>query len=157
MGGYPWVAAVVAVVAIGFFGSILVTPGGFRWWLEEKTVRGIEQGGAVTYTYHGVTYEIPDTSSSEPPGRVVKDVYLIPSKPGEGQVSSYLPNQIVDWLMTAGALAVSGLFIMAGMIRKRRLRNDLASKRGITPEETFGQGIDHEVVSRMLQRQRYGK
>lgn len=157
MGGYPWVAVAFVVVAIGFFGSILVTPAGFRWWLEEQTVHGIEQDGIVTYSYHGVTYKFVDTSTAVPAGTVRRNVYLIPSDPGHGQLTSYLANQIVDWVTTAGALVISGLFVLAGMVRKRRLRRQLEAARGISPRQTFGEGIDDDIMSRMIQRQRHGK
>ena len=152
-GGLPWVGLAVAVAGTFFLGSILVTPGEWQWWLQAKAVHGNEVHGIVTYTYHGVAYTIDDLQSARSGPRTV---YLVPSNPANGEATGHTENQIVDWSSTLGAYVAAGLFVAGGFVRKRRLDSKLAAARGDTPRETFGQGLDPDVMTQLLERQRRG-
>jgi len=42
------VALIFVVIGTAFVGSILLSPGGWQWWLDTKAVHGSEHDGIVS-------------------------------------------------------------------------------------------------------------
>jgi hypothetical protein len=157
-GGYRWVAVAFVVISIGFLSAILITPAGWRWWLQVHRVRGIEAAGTVSYAYGGLQYSLTDQDAYGQPAYAngPRNVYLIPTDPSNATLTSPLTSQVLDWVTTVGMMATAGAFMTVGSIRKRRVTRALEAARGPTPRQTFGEGLDEDFVAQLLDRQRRG-
>jgi hypothetical protein len=150
-GGLPWVGFVFAVVGVVFFVLILLSPGGWQWWMDVKAVHAQEQNGIVSYSYQGRNYTIDDVGSLRTGPRLV---YLIPSNPADGALK-VRANQIFDWSITAGPLLIALAFVGAGFVHKSRGRRQLEEARS-SSGGSFGLGLDEDTLRRLLAQQRDG-
>ena len=137
------IGLVFGVAASAFVASILLSPGGWQWWLDTKTVHGMERDGIVYYSYRGGNYTVDDQGSDRTGPRTV---YLIPSQPSNA-VLSETPTQVLDLGLTGGLYLVGCGFVAAGFLRRRRTMHD--DRRG-----SFGRGLDHATIERLLAEQR---
>ncbi len=139
----PYTAGALAafLVAFAFLGSILLTPHGWQWWLDAKTVPGHEQGGLVYYSYQGANYAIPDP---HPHGGGPRTVYLIAADPTSGKLKN-TPTEVLDWAVTAGPAAIGVGLALAGFARRRSRRRP----RLHVADDTFGMGLPSDVVRKL--------
>lgn len=117
-GGLPWAGFVFAILGTVFLVLILLSPGGWQWWMDVKVVHGQERGGVVFYSYRGQSYTADDLDSQRSGPRLV---YVIPSDPSNGALKARA-NQIFDWSITAGPYLVAIVFVAAGFVHKKRIR-----------------------------------
>ena len=143
-GGSSWAAFVFAILGTVFLVLILLSPGGWQWWMEVKTIHGQERDGVVFYSYRGQSYTADDLDSQRSGPRLV---YVIPSDPSNGALKTRA-NQIFDWSITAGPYLVAVGLVAAGLVHKRR-NQKVAS--GLS--EGFGTGLDEDTIHRLLAQQ----
>jgi len=148
-GGLPWAGFVFAVVGVVFLVLLLLSPDGWQWWMDVKTVHGQEQSGVVSYSYRGLHYTVDDVGSLRSGPRLV---YLIPSDPADGALK-VRANQIFDWSITAGPLLIAVAFVSAGFVHKSRNRRRLDAARS-SSQGAYGLGLDEETIRRLLAQQK---
>jgi hypothetical protein len=149
-GAFPWIGLAFGVVGLAFFASILLTPGGWQWWMDAKAVQGTEQNGIISYSYRGATNSIDDPNSFRTGNRTV---YLLPSDPSNAELHN-AGNVILDWGTTGGPLLLGTGFVIAGFIRKNhnsRRRRRVAVNSSAA---SFGAGLDSETVRRLIADQK---
>jgi hypothetical protein len=149
-GAFPWIGLGFLVVSVLFLMSILLTPDGWQWWLNAKTVHGSEQDGIVYYTYGGTNYAVNDPDSLGTGPRVV---YLISSKPWAGALTD-TGNRVLDWTVTGGPVLVATGFVAWGFRRRSHINRRRTDANH--PEATFGEGLDSGVVRRLIAEQNSG-
>lgn len=139
-GPYTGFAAAALLVAVIFLGSILLTPHGWQWWVDAKTVPGHEEGGLVYYSFQGSRYTIsdpdPNSTASGP-----RTVYVIAADPSSGRLSND-GTVILDWSLTAGPAAIGVGLAVTGFAKRRSRRRP----RTPVADDTFGRGLPSEVV-----------
>jgi hypothetical protein len=148
-GGLPWAGFVFAVVGVVFLILILLSPDGWQWWMDVKTVHAQEQNGIVSYSYRGHDYTIDDIGSLRSGPRVV---YLIPSDPADGALKTRF-NRTFDWSITAGPLLIAVVFVSAGFVHKGLNRRRLDAARS-SSEGSYGLGLDEDTIRRLLAQQK---
>ncbi|HEX4863358.1 MAG TPA: hypothetical protein VFV02_04750 [Acidimicrobiales bacterium] len=137
-------------LALGFFVlgfvlllSILLTPHGWQWWLDAKSVPGHEQDGIVSYSFKGQPWTIDDPGSAATGPRTV---YVIAADPADGTLTN-TSTVVLDWSVTSGPAAI-GLGLLAlgfrrrSRVRRRQLATDPSSS-------AYGQGIPSEVIRKI--------
>jgi hypothetical protein len=149
-GAFPWIGLAFAVVGILFLASILMSPGGWQWWMDAKAVHGNEQSGVIYYSYRGVSYSVVDPNST---GSSPRTVYVVASDPGNADLHSATATVVLDWTITGGPLIVGASFLAFGFLRRTstsRMRRGVGDR----PGQSFGDGLDSETVERLLANQR---
>jgi hypothetical protein len=139
------------VLGLVFLVSILLTPDGWQWWLNAKTVHGHEQDGIVYYSYRGTNYTVNDPNSLR---TGTHPVYLISSKPYAPQLTE-TGTQVFDWTVTGGPVLVAAGFVAWGFRRRSQMnrRNTIDAKDS---QATFGGGLDSPTVRRLIAEQKSG-
>jgi hypothetical protein len=145
-GGLSWAALVFVILGTLFIVLILLSPGGWQWWMDVNTVHGQERDGVVFYSYRGQSYTADDLDSQRSGPRLV---FLVPSDPSDGALK-VRANQIFDWSITAGPYAVAVAFVAAGFVHKRRNQKAASSLSA----GGYGSGLDEDTIHRLLARQR---
>jgi hypothetical protein len=140
------VAVVFALVGVAFLGSVLLSPGGWQWWLDAKAVHGTERDGIVFYSYGGTSYTVDDVGSSRNGPRTV---YVIPSEPSNAALEE-APTQFLDWGMTAVPLVLAAGLVVVGLAKKRTADRE---RRRQAPG-AFGAGLGRGTLDRLLEEQR---
>ena len=143
-------------LAIGSFGvgfllllSILLSPHGWQWWLDAKSVQGHEQDGIVSYSFSGQTWSIDDSGSASAPR--TRTVYVIAADPAHGELTN-TSTIILDWTATCGPAAVGVGLVALGFRRRSRVR-----RRQLAADPTsagYGQGIPSDVVRKFTSENR---
>jgi hypothetical protein len=132
---FGWAALALAAVGLIFFGSILLSPGGWQWW-EAAAVHGSEHRGVVFYSYRGANYSLDDLQSVRTGPRTV---WVDPSNPATAVLSVSTPR-VSDTAITLGPFVLAGVFFGAGLVRSRRhQRQRVAIERS---GGSFGDGLD---------------
>ena len=149
-GAFPWIGLAFGVVGLAFFASILLTPGGWQWWMDAQAVQGTEQNGIISYSYRGTTNSIDDPNSFRTGNRTV---YLIPSDPSNAELHN-AGNLILDWGTTGGPLLLGTGFVIAGFIRKNQNSRKRRQAAGNSSAASFGMGLDSETVRRLIEGQK---
>ena len=127
--------------------SILLTPHGWQWWLDAKSVPGHEAQGIVYYTFEGQRWTIDDTGSATRTGP--RTVYVIAADPADGALTN-TPTVALDWSVTCGPI-VAGLALLSLGFRRR----SVVRRRSAESIPTgYGSGIPSEVIRRIT-TQRY--
>jgi hypothetical protein len=119
-------------------------------------VRGSEQGGIVTYSYRGVSYSLDDTTSQQLPGSTkskTRTVYLDPSDPSKARLDSAVARAI-DVVTVISPFLAAIVFFGLGFRRKQRNDRRRRLTSAIAPEERFGEGLDSDLVQRLLAQQK---
>jgi hypothetical protein len=143
---YSGVGVIFAVLGTVFVASILLSPGGWEWWLDARAVHGTETGGVVSYSYGGRTYSLDHAGSN---GGGPRTVYLIPSDPAHGTLSE-TPTLLLDWGLTAGPYALAVALVAFGVAKRRRRDREL--REGDL--DSFGRGLGRATLDRLLDQQR---
>ncbi len=149
-GGLPWVGFVFALLGTLLFFSILMSAGGWQWWMDVKALPASEHSGVVFYSYQGHSYSVDDPNSTRTGPRTV---YIIASDPSDGELHARV-NQIFDWTITAGPYLVATVFVAAGFARKNRNRRRLVRAQEDPTQVSYGTGLDDETTQRLLAQQR---
>jgi hypothetical protein len=147
-GLYPVAGVLLLVFAMCFLVANLVSPSAILW--TGTPVAANERGGIVYYQYHGQGYSIDDLNSY---GSGPRTVYLDPSDPARAMI--YTTGSRIFDVVTVGAplVAAAGFFI-AGFLRKRRNGRKLQLERETAGPDTFGQGLDPEVIAQVIARRK---
>ncbi len=153
-GPYPWIG--LALIVIGIL-SLIGTRYGSSWLLwTGQPVRGTEQGGIVYYSYRGVGYNLDDTGSRQVPGSGqtrTRSVYLDPSHPANAILNSTVARAI-DIVTVIGPFLAGIVFVAIGFRRRQRNNRRRRLARAIPAEERFGEGLDSDLVRRLLAQQK---
>jgi hypothetical protein len=153
-GPFLWIGLALALVGTL---SLVGTTYSSSWLLwTGQPVRGTEQGGIVYYSYRGVNYNFDDTGSQQLPGSSqsrVRTVYVDPSDPSNAILDSTVAR-IIDVVTVVGPFLAAMVFVAVGFRRKRRNNRRRRSAAAIPPEERFGEGLDHDLVQRLLAQQK---
>jgi hypothetical protein len=113
-----------------------------------RHVIGTEQGGIVTYQWHGANFSL-----NEPGYGSVKavDVYLNPGNPADAMADN-VPDRVISGLLVGGPFVLGVAVLTVGLTRKRRWAR--RHRRGTG--SGFGSGLDQDFVTRQLQERRGG-
>ena len=106
------------VIGLALFGSILISPHGWQWWMDVRSVQGHEQDGIVYYSVGGAHQTIADQNSDRSGPATV---YFLASDPSDGSLHN-TANQVIDWSATTGPVAVGTALMVAGLVKRRRRR-----------------------------------
>jgi len=148
-GPFPGLA-VAALVVAGLLAIVaLQGPGKLEW--TGRALHAQERGGVVFYTVKGEQYTLDDPLSSRSGSATV---YVNPHDPYDASLYNRF-DESTDVLTVGGPLALAGIFLIAGVVRKRKRRRRLAAEAS-PGEETFGRGLDEGTVQWLLDRQRRG-
>jgi hypothetical protein len=112
------------------------------------SVKGVERGGIVYYTYDGQQNSLDDTSRF-----MSSRVYLDPSNPESTAMLGDVADRVVDVASVSVPFLIGVTIVGVGVTRRirwRRRANDPAAGG-------FGHGLDPEVVQRLIQKQREGR
>jgi hypothetical protein len=134
-GMFGWAALALVAVGLIFFGSILLSTGGWQWW-EAAAVHGSEHRGVVFYSYRGTNYSIDDLQSVRTGPRTV---WVDPSNPATAVLSVSTP-QVSDTAITLGPVLLASVFFGAGLVRSRRHQRQRAAIE--QSGGSFGDGLD---------------
>lgn len=104
------------------------------------SVRGVERGGIVYYTFHGQNYSIDDTSRFNSP-----TVYFDPHDPSGTAQLDNIAFRLVSVGLAALPLLIA-LVIIGFDIRRRRIIRRQTKAPG---ERAFGDGLDVDLVHRL--------
>jgi hypothetical protein len=148
---FPVIGLGFLVLGVLFLLSILLSPDGWQWWLNAKTLHGREQDGIVYYSYRGMNYAVNDPDSLRQGSHLV---YLIPSKPYAGELNE-TGNRVFDWAVTGGPVFVAAGFVAWGFRRRTQI-NRRKTTDGKDSEGTFGEGLDRTTVRRLIAEQNSG-
>jgi hypothetical protein len=148
---FPGIGLGFLVLGLVLLVSILLTPDGWEWWLNAKTVPGHEQDGIVYYSYRGTNYAVndPDSLRTGP-----HPVYLISSKPYAAELTE-TGTRVFDWAVTGGPVLVAAGFVAWGFRRRSQMnrRNTVGANDSQAP---FGGGLDSPTVRRLIAEQKSG-
>jgi hypothetical protein len=109
------------------------------------SVKGVERGGIVYYTYDGQQNSLDDTSRF-----MSSTVYLDPSKPESTAMLGNVADRVVDVVSVVVPYSIAAIILGVGVTRRVRWR-----RRNNDPTASgFGYGLDPEVVQRLIQKQR---
>ena len=116
-------------------------------WTGHRVV-GTEQGGVVTYQWHGEYYAVdaPGYGSAKAVG-----VYLDPGDPNHAMIDRTSDRVAVAALVGlpfTGAVALLVIGLSRGYRQRRR------ELRGVVPPAGYGHGLDPEFVARRLREMR---
>jgi hypothetical protein len=131
----------IAMLVATLFGS-----GAILW--TGRAVHATERDGIITYVYKGTSYTMDDSGSFATRGLTV---YLDPSNPSTAVVDT-TAKRALDASFVLGPFAASAAFLAGGLVHRRRVRSRLEADRLSVAGEVFGQGLDPDVVSRLLGR-----
>ena len=140
-----FVAGAVALFVVGtlFLVAAVQSPSTLQW--TGTAVRAVESGGLAYYTFHGQTYTLDITS----PLLGSSTVYLDPADPSNAMFS----NPVTRWTdigSVGGPYLASVLLLTFGFARRARRRR----LRDRDLQLSFGSGLDHTTLGRLLERQR---
>jgi hypothetical protein len=140
-----FVAGAVALFMMGslFLVAAVQSPSMLQW--SGTAVKAVESGGIAYYSFHGQTYTLDVTS----PVLKSDTVYLDPADPSNAMFS----NPVTRWTDIAsvgGPYTASVLLLTLGFARRSRRRHLQDSGSGVS----FGTGLDHVTLDRLLDRQR---
>jgi hypothetical protein len=111
-------------------------------------VQGVERGGLVYYSYKGQNYSLDDTSRFN-----TNTVYFKPKHPDTTAELGNPPIKVVDVASVAVPFLIG--FAIAGVEARRHLRGRrLRRARNDAEPVGFGQGLDREVLHRLLEQRR---
>lgn len=141
-----------AGVLLGVIGVVLLLIIAFSTvgllWVGDR-VTGVEQGGIVYYRVHGVGYSMSEAGSFRNRDRVA--VYFDGSDPSRAILDT-TTARVSAAAFGAGPLVAGAAFATAGLVKKRRNRH--RRDEAILHGERFGQGLDPEMVQRLLRERR---
>ena len=142
-----FVAGAVALFMMGslFLVAAVQSPSMLQW--SGTAVKAVESGGIAYYSFHGQTYTLDVTS----PVLQSDTVYLDPADPSNAMFS----NPVTRWTDIAtvgGPYTASVLLLTLGFARRSRRRRRRLQDSG--PGVSFGTGLDHVTLGRLLDRQR---
>jgi len=152
----PYLPAALVLVAAGIIAILaeLQSPSALMW--TGVAVRGYTTGGITYYSYHGVegTLDNPHQDASVT-ARVPTTVYLDPDNPADS--SKAMLGGFTRWV-DAGAVLVWFLAAIGviGLGYLRRARTARRRDRAVMSGESFGYGLDPEVVKESLRRRNEG-
>jgi hypothetical protein len=153
-GAYPWIGLGLAVIGILSLVGTMYSSSWLLW--TGQSVRGTEQGGIVNYSYRGVSYNLDDTRSQQLPGSTqskTRTVYLDPSDPSNAILDSTVARAI-DVVTVIGPFLAAIVFVGLGFRRKQRNDRRRRLTGAIAPGERFGEGLDSDLVQRLLAQQK---
>lgn len=141
-------AFTAGAVALFLLGSLLLlaavqSPTMLQW--TGNAVHDVQSGGIAYYSFQGQSYTLNVPS----PAAWSSTVYLDPADPS----NAIFGNPVTRWsdiVLVGGPYTASALLLALGFARRsrRRRRSETAGQR------SFGEGLDHQAVSRLLDRQR---
>ncbi len=116
-------------------------------WTGHRVV-GTEQGGIVSYRWHGQNHSLdaPGYGSSKAVG-----VYLDPGDPNHAAIDN-LASRAPVALLVGGPLTGGVALLAVGLTRGYRWRR--REMRGVVPTAGYGHGLDPEFVTRHLRELR---
>lgn len=145
----PSTVVAVALTIVGFLFVLLEMESPSRLYWTGDAVSGTNSGGIVYYTVHEDEYTL-DALGPAPEHDTPVTVYVDPADPSRALLQS--PTRWIDafgivvWFVAAAAcLTVPAVKRASG--RRRRASSSSA-------EETFGEGLDSDLVQRYLERSR---
>jgi len=143
MGTFVTGAALLFVVGSLFLVAAVQSPTMLQW--TGTAVKVVENGGIAYYSFHGQSYTLDVTT----PLQRSNTVYVDPAEPSNAIFS----NPVTRWADIAtvgGPYAASVLVLTLGFARRSRRRR----LKEHDPGSSFGSGLDHTTLSRLLERQR---
>ena len=152
----PFLPAAVVLVAVGIFAILaeLQSPSAVLW--TGVAVRGYTTGGITYYSYHGIqaTLDNPRQDASVT-GRVPTTVYLDPASPADSSKARL--GGITRWVDAGGVLVwfLAAIGVI-GLGYLRRARTARRRDHAVLGGESFGYGLDPEVVKESLRRRDQG-
>lgn len=117
-GLYGGFALTLWVIGLAMFGSILISPHGWQWWMDVRSVQGHEQDGIVYYTVGGVHQTVADQGSDRSGPATV---YFLASDPSDGMLHN-TATQVIDWGATTGPVTLGTALMVAGLVKRRKRR-----------------------------------
>jgi hypothetical protein len=142
-------AVAVLLVLIGsvILRSSLTGDSGLQW--TGTKVQGVERGGIVYYSYRGQSYSLDQTS------RFASNTVAFDAKdPADTAVLVYPLDRDLEVAAVLAcylaAIAVAGYAVV-------RARRRTAAPLGGRSADSFGSGLDPEVVRRLIEKRRAGQ
>lgn len=141
-------AFTAGAVALFLLGSLLLlaavqSPTMLQW--TGTAVHDVQSGGIAYYSFHGQNYTLNVPS----PAAWSSTVYLDPADPS----NAVFGNPVTRWsdiVLVGGPYTASILLLALGFARRSRRRR----LRESPERRSFGEGLDHQTVSHLLDRQR---
>lgn len=140
-------AFIAGAAALFLLGSLLLlaavqSPTMLQW--TGTAVHDVQSGGIAYYSFHGQSYTLNVPS----PAAWSSTVYLDPADPS----NAIFGNPVTRWsdiVLVGGPFAASVLLLTLGFARRSRRRRLMErAERG-----SFGEGLDRQAISRLLDRQ----
>lgn len=147
-GLYPVAAVLLMLIGTCFLVSNLLSSSAILW--TGKAVKAREDGGIVYYQYRSQTYSLNDPNSY---GSGARTVYLDPSNPNRAMLYT-TASRVFDVVTVGGPYAAAAGFFAAGFVYRGRTRRRLTAEREEPGSQTFGQGLDSEVIAQVVARRK---
>jgi hypothetical protein len=147
-GDGPMLIGITFFAVVGALLLTVVLTSSTRVQWTGTSVKGVDRGGIVYYTYDGQQNSLDRTSRF-----MSSTVYLDPSKPESTAMLGDVADRVVDVVSVAVPFLIAATILGVGVSRRIRWR-----RRANDPSAGgFGHGLDPEVVQRLIQRQREGR
>ncbi len=134
-------AAALFAFALLFLALEFQTPDIVLW--TGHHVLGTEQGGLVTFRWHGQLYTVDTSGDGSAKG---VGVYFNPGDPSAAMVNN-VPDRLLAGLLFGVPVLGGVAVLLAGLTRKRRW-----ARRQRRTAASYGTGLDQDFVARQLKQ-----